>query len=126
MWSFFVIYMRDSTLLKASLCVSLIGLTFLLALTEFVEPEPIDISQIEDNLGKNVYVEGLIESATYKDKVTFFGLSNSGAEIDLVIFDKMDPIVSKGDRVGVVGEVAMYKGDFEIIVEELICLQCGK
>jgi len=117
--------MKDSTLLKLSLSLSLIGLLLLLVLTEFVEPEPLEITELVDNIGKHVYIEGFVESATYKDEVTFFTVSDSKEEILVVLFDKLDEVISEGDKIGVSGEVSLYKGKMEIIADELVCLKCG-
>lgn len=117
--------MKDSSLLKLSLVCSLIGLMLLLVLSEFIEPGAVSISEAKSAIGAHVYIEGSVVEATYKDEVTFFTVSDGLDEIDIVIFEKMDEVLSEGDLIGVTGEISLYKGEEEVIVDEITCLKCG-
>ena len=117
--------MEDSKLLRLSLSFALVGLLSLLVMTEFVEPKSILISEVIDNIGNQVYIEGSVQSASYKETSTFFTVEDISGELLVVVFDSLEEVISKGDKIGVSGEASLYKGKLEIIADEITCLKCG-
>ncbi len=125
MWGSQIIDMEDSKLLRLSLSFALVGLLSLLVMTEFVEPKSILISEVIDNIGNQVYIEGSVQSASYKETSTFFTVEDISGELLVVVFDSLEEVISKGDKIGVSGEASLYKGKLEIIADEITCLKCG-
>jgi len=117
--------MKDSTLLKLSLAFSLIGLTVLVGLTELIKPSVISIEEVSSKLDSFVYIEGNVVSTTYKQDLAFLTVEDSTGEILVVIFDKLEKNILKGDRIGVSGQISLYRGEMEIIAEKVFCIQCG-
>lgn len=117
--------MKDSALLKIALIWSLIGIFVLIAVALFTEPPELAISDLEQHMGKNIVVRGFVESASYKEKVSFIELADESGEIQVVIFEQVEKKVYTGDQIAVRGRVAEYKGELEVIAEEIACLRCG-
>jgi len=118
--------MKDKTLLKLSLIFSLLGLTLLIALTEFVQPKPLPIAGAIESLDEFVYTEGEILSITPKPKVVFITLGDETGEILVVLFDKLDKDLKEKDIIGVSGDISLYRGTPEIIAGKIFCIKCGK
>ena len=117
--------MKDSNLLKLSLSVSLVGLLALLVLSEFVDPTPTAVGELNQKIGDYVYVEGEVESARYGESTAFFTVADETDDILVVVFEELEPSIAEGDLVGVSGEVSLYKGKMEIIADRLVCIRCG-
>lgn len=117
--------MKDSTLLKLSLSCSMVGLLILLVMTEFIPEDAVTIDSLSEKLGDKVYIQGVVKSVSYKKDTTFLSISDSTGETSAVIFDAIEKSINKGDEIGISGEVSLYKGKYELIVSELVCLRCG-
>lgn len=116
--------MRDRTLLKIALVWSLIGIFLLIIIALFTKPAIVQVSDLEQNLGKTVVVSGVIDRAVYKEKVAFIDLEDKSGMITVVIFDKVENKVFKNNLIQVKGKVQLYKGELEIIADEIICIKC--
>ena len=117
--------MKDSGLLKIALIWSLIGLFILIAIALFTKPPELAISELEHHMDATVVVRGFVEDASYKETVSFIELSDETGEIQIVIFEDLEKRVYEKDQIAVQGKVSMYKGELEIIADEIICLRCG-
>ena len=117
--------MKDSGLLKIALIWTLIGIFILIAVAIFTEPPELTISELSQHMGKNIVVRGFVEDASYKEKVSFIDLADETGTIPVVIFEKLDKRVYAGDQIAVRGRVAEYKGELEVIAEEIACLRCS-
>ncbi len=104
--------MQESTLVKASLIVSLFGLTILFFLSRSME---MDVSSIEEVKGMDDFSETVIEgtvTGVYKsDNVTILYLSEL-QEVKAVVFEDVN--LTEGQFVQVKGEVTTYNGEKEI------------
>ena len=116
--------MRDSTLIKISLAWALIGIFILLSLAAFAEPQQRQISDLNDNVGKTVVVFADIKGISYKTDVVFLTLQDSTGEIPGVFFGNQESTLSAGDSVAAKGKIQMYRGELEIVVQEIICTGC--
>ena len=118
------ISMKDSTLIKLSLAWSLIGIFVLILIASFAKPDVIKIKELEANIGKTVAVQGEVIKADYKDKVSFIDLKDETGKTTVVLFENPKNKVEKMDVIAVKGKVQVYKGDLELIAEEIICVSC--
>ncbi|MFH0869239.1 MAG: OB-fold nucleic acid binding domain-containing protein [archaeon] len=116
--------MRDSTLVRLSLAWALIGIFVLLGIAAFAKPEQVHISELENNLGKTVAVSANVAGASYKQDVSFFTLEDETGTISAVFFGNMTGI-SEDDVIAVKGKVSVYKGELELVANEIVCLKCG-
>ncbi|MCX6775023.1 MAG: OB-fold nucleic acid binding domain-containing protein [DPANN group archaeon] len=116
--------MQERTLLIVALVWSLIGLFILLVLASFAQPPQPTISQLGDNVGKVVVLNANVTSIDYKQDTVFFSLEDSTGNISAIFFGNPKYEIIVGDYVAVKGKVQLYKGDVEIVVQELSCLTC--
>jgi len=91
----------------------------LLIIAEYSEPAKINILNSADNLGRTVMVEGEILSFTSKPTVTFIEIVDKTGEILVVSFSKLKRPPCSTIRVA--GKVELYKGELEIIADEIKC-----
>jgi len=112
--------MKDSVLFKGALLWSVLGMCILLVIAEYSEPSKINIIESGESLGKTVIIEGKIESFVSKPTITFIEIKDKTGEILVVSFSKLKkPPCSS---IQVTGEVELYKGELEIIADEIKCL----
>ena len=117
--------MKDSGLLKIALLWSLVGIFILLIVAVYTEPPELTISELGQHMGENIVVRGFVESASYKETVSFIELSDESGEIQVVIFEELEQKVYNKDQITVRGRVSEYKGELEVIAEEIACLRCS-
>lgn len=109
-------YMFETTL-KLALFVSISGLVLLSILAYFIGPPHIELSKLESYNGKNVVVREKITSASHHPKVTFLTLGKENVKV--VLFGLPSHKFVAGDVVEVTGDIKYYKGELEIIAEEV-------
>jgi len=106
--------MKETTLLKIALIVSLTGLVLLFLVSDKIDISESNVEKItRGNVGEVVKVSGLIESIRTTDAVTFLTIEKTG-EIKVIVFEKLD-YLEEGMYVEVVGEIEEYKGEREVI-----------
>ena len=76
-------------------------------------------------VGKIVSVSADVSSIDYKEDTVFLKLRDSSGEISAVYFGNPKYEIISGDSVAVKGKVQLYKGDLEIIIQDLACLSCS-
>mgnify|MGYP006266501385 CR=1 FL=1 len=104
---------------------SLIGLFALLLLANFAQPPELKISDLDSNVGKIVALNNVsVSSVSYKSDVVFMTLRDSSGEISAVFFGNPKYEIIENDMVAVKGKVQLYKGNTEIVIQELACLSC--
>ena len=109
--------MNDEELYRISFFLALAGLTLMYSST-FLSPEKVAVSEIGPEMtGEKVRVSGTVTEAS-GDQHFFFTLSDDSSQIKAVQFDT-SPGYTDGENVTVTGEVTMYRGSEEIIVESI-------
>jgi DNA/RNA endonuclease YhcR with UshA esterase domain len=116
--------MQERTFLVIAVIWALVGLFILLLLANFAQPPQLKISDLENNVGKIVVLNANVSSASYKSDAVFLTLEDSTGDISAVYFGNPKYEILEGDIVSVEGKVQLYKGDLEIIIQELTCLSC--
>jgi len=117
--------MRERTFLIIAVIWSLIGLFVLLLLASFAEPPKLNVSELESQIGKIVELDAVnVASISYKEDAVFLTLEDSTGKISAVYFGNPKYEIIENDRIAVKGKVQLYKGDLEIIIEDLACLSC--
>ena len=108
--------MKDKTLMRASLAVSLTGIIALFILTNIIEIPEQKIIDAEEG---DVRITGTIDQLRESKGIMFFSLHDNTGQIDAVLFD--DSInLKKGQRVEVTGSVENYKGKKQIVADAVI------
>lgn len=111
--------MKDSTLIKLCLSISIIGLILLSLYAETVEASKIELSKIEEHLGKTITTSGTVKKITEKEGVSFIKISDNSSKTTIVIFDPPKLNISQNDQIIVTGQVKIYKSKLEIIAERI-------
>ena len=118
--------MRERTFLIIAVIWSLVGLFVLLLLASFAQPPQLKISDLEQNVGKIVQLNNVSVSAiSYGKDTVFLKLRDSTGEISAVYFGTPEYEIIENDAVAVKGKVQLYKGNIEIVIQELACWSCS-
>lgn len=115
----------DAQLMRVSLIISVIGIIALFLIVQFIEPAKVRVSEIDDSMnGQIIATEGMIKEMT-KMGGNFFITLYDEKDIAVVMFkiqaEKNDFVyqMKNGDWIRVEGKVAIYRGDLEIIAENI-------
>jgi len=115
----------DKFLIKLSFIIAIIGIGLLFLFAHNIEPLEIDVKDIDDTyVGRAVKVIGVISEKTLtEDEKTLFLTVTDVKDIKVVMFgDNLKDVYEEfliSDRVIIEGDVALYKGDIEIIAESI-------
>ena len=114
--------MNDKLLLKLSFFASSLGIFGLFLLSSSVSLEPFEIGSIGEDLVDGVLlVRGEIVSVSQRSSLTLFVVEDSSGRMDMVFFDSLD--LEVGSFVEVVGKVGLYKGNLQVVVEDIRFLE---
>ena len=108
--------MDDKALFRISLAFAVLGMSFLFFISENIEIRQPDIAKIND-LEKYVKLEGTVTRATKINGNLFLRVAQE-EQMSVVLFDE-DSEIRPGDKVEIVGRLEEYKGEYEVIGEEL-------
>jgi len=110
--------MKDTTLLKISLCCSLLGILVILFITENIELPESNISNItREDLEKTVSISGRINYITETPGLLIITLEDNTGNITAIVFKEENITLEKGQIITLEGEVIEYKGQLEIQAE---------
>lgn len=102
---------------QKSFLVACTGLLALFLATS-IPPEKVEISRIEPSMaGEKVRVQGHVANPAGREHF-FFTLKNQDSSIEAVKFDSR-PSHAQGEKVTLEGEVSMYEGELQIIVDRI-------
>ena len=111
--------MNDIQLLRLCFVLAFLGLGALFVLSKTVEGEIVGISEIsEEKIGQKVVVQGVVHNLRQLETMTLFSLQENGADILVVSFSAAD--IEENDVVTVTGSVKEYKGELEVVAEEIV------
>lgn len=107
--------MQESTLLKVSLIVSLIGIFLILLISEKISLPTSNINLInETHIDKNVKVKGIVESIAETPGLIILTLKDTTGSITVIIFKDEELKLEKNSLIEVEGTVVKYKNKLEI------------
>ena len=110
--------MREQNIIYISLSIVILGIISLFIISYFLDYKETEIGKIDGSyLGKNVKIVG--EVSKYKDYSTVktFLITDSTGEIMVAVFT--EGLEVEGE-VEVIGSVEDYKGNLEIIADQII------
>lgn len=111
--------MKQKQLYKASIFLSVIGLTLMYASSLYLELDNSDVGDIKKSWsGKTLQIQGEAVNVTNSGGNLFMDVKDSTGSILVVSFDSQTS-VNDGDSVNVTGHVALYEGELEIIAKEI-------
>lgn len=111
--------MEDKSLLKAALVCSMVGVTALFFISEFMDVEESGIGDIGiNNVDNNVKVIGTVSNVVDTETTMVMDVLQS-QEIKVVVFKEEDFKLKRGDFVEVLGKVQDNNGKLEIIGDRI-------
>jgi DNA/RNA endonuclease YhcR with UshA esterase domain len=112
--------MKDSTLLKISLAVSVTGIFIILYLVEFQNRLPDNLNEItKDQLDSLIKVEGEVTKVTKTPGLLILNIKDNTGTTEVIAFTSQESLIEKGMKVEVTGRVQEYQNKLEIIADEI-------
>lgn len=120
--------MNEKQMIAACLILAILGIATLYFLAETMQPKKMRISEITlQNTGEYVEVYGIVRSASKTNGNTFIKTCEGQACISIVVFKKTaekmsnpNPyLIEKNDRITARGTIEEYKGELELVVNEV-------
>lgn len=109
--------MKDTTLLRIALITSMAGLAGLLVALHTTDLNVTALTALDNaEMEKTVKVRGVLEKVTVTEKATFLEVV-SKESVTAVIFEPV--ALEEGSFVEIVGTVDEYRGEREILVEQI-------
>ena len=111
--------MKENTLLKIALICSLAGLVVLYFISAKIEVSDYKPAKLNLNIGDEVKLKGTVTKVSIKDNVVFIEVNQQNAVNVVVFSDDKNLTLKNGDDVEIVGEVQEYKGNEEVIANQI-------
>ena len=117
--------MHDRSIAKLSLAMAIAGLSGLFLVNLLLVPTALAVGDIDQSeLGRIVSVSATISDISIKDGHIFITLSDGGSEVRAVMWESVargtDAYnLMDGDAVTVIGQIASYRGELEIVVSRI-------
>jgi len=113
--------MKNQTILKITIIITILGIIVLLFLMNIITPTQIKIKDIDDNsLNQKVEVVGLIQAIkTYKtSNFQVITINDSTGKIDITLDRIVNVTINK--KITVIGKVTEYKGNLQVQADKII------
>jgi len=113
--------MKDPTLLKISLILSITGIFLLLFLLEYQEIKSYQIQNItKSQLDTQIKIQGTITSIKETPGLYILNVKDNSSIIPIIIFKESPLNLKKDMQVEITGKVQEYQDKLEIIADEII------
>ncbi len=109
--------MKETTLLKIALAVSMLGIPALFLLSSQIKTDEAMISRLDEMTDETVVVSGMVLDINDMDGTTFI-LMQKDEMMTVVLFGPSPPLQT-GDYIQVRGTVSEHEGETEIIGDEV-------
>ncbi|MBI4147055.1 OB-fold nucleic acid binding domain-containing protein [Candidatus Woesearchaeota archaeon] len=112
--------MQEKTLVKLSLIMTLLGLSFLFVYAQLFDLEP--AADIDDSLpSEKVLMKGTVKNLQVTEKAVFFELEGEKiVQTNIILFPDSSIYLREDDHVELTGQVEEYKGEKEVIAEKIV------
>ncbi len=112
--------MQEKTLVKLSLIITVLGLSFLFVYARLFDFEP--TADVETSLSsEKVLMKGTVKNLQVTDKAVFFELEGEKiVQTDIILFPDSSIYLREDDHVELTGQVEEYKGEKEVIAEKIV------
>ncbi len=120
--------MRESTLMKMSLIMSILGFVGIFLIVSHASYDYTDIGSISVNMvGETVNFTGMVSgSYVHESGHVFLDVFDETGEIKVVIWSDtakfINETITRGNFVRIIGNVKLYNGDIEIIARRITVL----
>ena len=112
--------MQEKTLIRLSLIITVLGLSFLLVYGQSLDLEA--TADLETSIAaEKVAMKGTVKNLKVTDKAVFFELEGEKiVSTDIILFPESSIYLREGDHVELTGQVEDYKGKKELIAEKVV------
>ena len=111
----------EKVIIRLSLIVILFGLSGLYLISLYIEPEFTNINDIDRSFaGKVVKTGGIISKIFLSDSSTLFLTLEENKNLKIIEFNSEENKLAKQDKISLIGEVVLHKGELEIIAKKTI------
>lgn len=112
--------MKDSTLLKISLIVSIAGIFTILYIVESQNLSPIKLNELtKDQLDTIIKIEGKVTKVTKTPGLLILNIKDFSGTTKVIAFTSQESVIKEGMKVEAIGKVVEYQGNLEIIADEI-------
>lgn len=112
--------MQEKSLVRISLIVTILGLSFLLIYAQSVDLEPTPDLETH-TVSEKVAMKGTVKNLRVTDKAIFFELEGEKiVHTEVILFPDSSMYLREGDHVELTGQVEEYKGEKEVIAEKIV------
>ena len=108
--------MRDSTLLKISIIISIVGILSLFFISDSIVIDETDTNRIEKYKDKTIKILGIIEETSKTESATFIKVRQPNI-VNVIVFESLN--LTKGSYVEVTGKVDEYSDEYEILADKV-------
>ncbi|MFH1588652.1 MAG: OB-fold nucleic acid binding domain-containing protein [Candidatus Diapherotrites archaeon] len=115
-------HLDDFALRKIAFICALGGVMLVFVISSAFEPTELEIGEINSvHLNQTVSVQGKVSSRKIISNALIFELTENKSTINAVKFNanENELLIEKGSKVKVTGKVEEYKGELEIVAEEI-------
>lgn len=108
----------ESDILKACIILSIIGLGIIHISQSFIQPDKVEIDEIDETwIGNSVSINGTISSVYSSNETVFLTVEDDSGSITVVDFDRGN--YSRGSEIEAKGYVEVYQSELEIVADEI-------
>jgi len=112
--------MEEKTLLKLATFFALIGIISLAYLSNNMELEFNQISEIDQSqIDKTVKIKGTLTNLISTEEVKILDIKDKTGSIKTIIFQEEELQISTNDLLEISGKVTQYQGQLEIIADTI-------
>ncbi len=113
--------MKESTLFKFALAVSLIGILALLIIVENIEVPLIKISSVDNSKEEDIIkIKGNIEGIKETPGLYILKVKDESETIDVIVFKENGLNFTKNSLVEIEGTIQEYQGKKELVAKEIL------
>jgi len=112
--------MQEKTLVRLSLIITVLGLSFLFVYTQAFDLE--SVADVESSVAsEKVLMKGTVKNLQVTEKAVFFELEGEKiVQTEIILFPDSSIYLRDGDHVELTGQVEEYKGEKEVIAEKIV------
>jgi len=112
--------MKESSLFKIALTISLIGILILLIIVENTEVKKVEIKDIDSKKEEEIVrIIGIINNVKETPGLYLLGVEDNSGKISVIVFKEEKLNISRGNRVEIEGTVKEYQNKKELIAKRI-------
>lgn len=112
--------MKESSLFKIALTISVIGILILLIIVENTEVKKVEIKDIDNKKEEEIVrIAGVINNVKETPGLYILGIEDKSGKISVIVFKEEKLNISKGDQADIEGTVKEYQNKKELIARKI-------